>query len=72
MTNDITDDDRATARGIFSTARRTGLFSHPEPEVAPDSAETAPPGNHVAREGGNPGSIAHDDSRELVRALFSN
>jgi hypothetical protein len=71
MTHEITDDDRATARGIFATARRTGLFSHPtEPDAA---TEPTTPGNYVPREGavlGRPNR--QDDLRAIARDLFSN
>lgn len=63
------NDDQDHAAREFAAS----LFSHPEPEQAAELDQPATAGNHVAREGHDPGSpVPHDDVRQLARDLFSN
>lgn len=56
-------EERAVARG---------LFSHPEQPDEPQTPADTEPGNHVAREGGNPGggSTRDHEERAFMRELF--
>ena len=64
MTDDQ-DEMRVFTRELF---RETDDTADPDED---DPSDT-PPGDHVPREGRNPGTVPDDGTREFVRALFDN